>query len=133
MTLPLRVFARGPPLSALSKERQAVASHVHVIPHSSGLRIVSSASASRFRLGGAFALNARTRGRGRLQIVAVFERYTERAIKAVMLAQQEAKLLGSMEVPAFLGQQILNVHISGLGRTDNCGLGTEVIGMYLTT
>lgn len=103
MTLPLRVFARGSPLSAFSNERQVVGSLIHAIPQSSGLRTVSSACVSRNRLGRTVALNARTRGRGRLQIVAVFERYTERAIKAVMLAQQEAKLLGSLEVPALLG------------------------------
>ena len=35
---------------------------------------------------------------GRLLVEAVFERFTERAIKAVMLAQQEAKALGRAEV-----------------------------------
>jgi ATP-dependent Clp protease ATP-binding subunit ClpC len=35
---------------------------------------------------------------GRLRVSAVFERFTERAIKAVMLAQQEAKAAGRSEV-----------------------------------
>ncbi len=37
-------------------------------------------------------------GRRALHVAAVFERFTERAIKGVMLAQQEAKALGSSEV-----------------------------------
>jgi len=43
---------------------------------------------------------ARTNNQARepMKIVSVFERFTERAIKAVMLAQQEAKALGKPEV-----------------------------------
>ena len=37
-------------------------------------------------------------GRRALHVAAVFERFTERAIKGVMLAQQEAKALGASEV-----------------------------------
>ena len=37
-------------------------------------------------------------GRARLRISAVFERFTERAIKSVMLSQQEAKLFSSPQV-----------------------------------
>ena len=37
-------------------------------------------------------------GRARLRVNAVFERFTERAIKSVMLSQQEAKLFSSPQV-----------------------------------
>ena len=40
----------------------------------------------------------RTASRGFQPVRAVFEKFTERAIKAVMLAQQEAKNLGVLEV-----------------------------------
>ena len=39
--------------------------------------------------------------RGSLVISAVFERFTERAIKSVMLAQQEAKMFASSQVQCF--------------------------------
>ena len=42
---------------------------------------------------------------GRLRVSAVFERFTERAIKAVMLAQQEAKAQGRSEVIALTPPQ----------------------------
>ena len=48
--------------------------------------------------GAAPAPGARPAGRRGLHVAAVFERFTERAIKGVMLAQQEAKALGSHEV-----------------------------------
>lgn len=99
-------FARGPSINVLSSERHVVVVPAPFIPHYSGLRTLPISSESRLRVGRAFALNCRTRRRGVLQVVAVFERYTERAIKAVMLAQQEAKLLGSAEVPALSGCEI---------------------------
>lgn len=40
----------------------------------------------------------RAKGRRQLQVHAVFEKFTERSIKAVMMSQQEAKNLGSVEV-----------------------------------
>jgi len=39
-------------------------------------------------------------------VTAVFERFTERAIKAVMLAQQEAKALGRAEVGNISDQRL---------------------------
>jgi hypothetical protein len=39
-----------------------------------------------------------TMRRGVVAVTAVFERFTERSIKAVMMAQQEAKLMGASEV-----------------------------------
>lgn len=41
---------------------------------------------------------ARAAGRRILKVEAVFEKFTERSIKSVMIAQQEAKLLGATEV-----------------------------------
>jgi hypothetical protein len=41
------------------------------------------------------------RSRTILKVQAVFEKFTERSIKSVMLAQQEAKLLGASEVGFF--------------------------------
>mmetsp|Transcript_10026 Transcript_10026/g.21446 ORF Transcript_10026/g.21446 Transcript_10026/m.21446 type:complete len:958 (+) Transcript_10026:149-3022(+) len=38
------------------------------------------------------------RGRKALRVAAVFEKFTERSIKSVMISQQEAKLLGASEV-----------------------------------
>eukprot|EP00884_Botryococcus_braunii_P021637 jgi/Botrbrau1/8157/Bobra.357_2s0005.1 len=94
--LSLGAFARGPPPYVLMSERHELVISA-CIPHHPGLRRLPTSNASRIRVGRSLALKGRIRERGSLQVVAVFERYTERAIKAVMLAQQEAKLLGSME------------------------------------
>jgi len=56
----------------------------------------------------------------RLQVNAVFERFTERAIKAVMLAQQEAKGFSAPEV----GTQQLLLGLVAEDRSDNGFLGS---------
>lgn len=50
-------------------------------------------------LGGAcsYAASSRPR-RGSVRVTAVFERFTERSIKAVLLAQKEARMFGSAQV-----------------------------------
>mmetsp|Transcript_31819 Transcript_31819/g.90376 ORF Transcript_31819/g.90376 Transcript_31819/m.90376 type:complete len:930 (-) Transcript_31819:498-3287(-) len=63
---------------------------------------MSSAWGSRLSLSAAFSASQRRMAgsRGFQPVRAVFEKFTERAIKAVMLAQQEAKNLGVLEVTA---------------------------------
>jgi hypothetical protein len=115
--LSLGNFARGPPLNALLSDRHVLVLPSPIIPNYSGLRTLLTRNASRFRVGGTFALKRRDWTRGSLQVVAVFERYTERAIKAVMLAQQEAKLLGSLEVPALSGSELVTLYIFFISST----------------
>jgi hypothetical protein len=87
------------------------------VPHFNGWRRMPAAEGGAFRTaaGRTTALNQHNRARGVLHVSALFEKYTERAIKAVMLAQQEAKSLGSPEVRTrlFGTQKIQNSCIFG--------------------
>jgi hypothetical protein len=51
-----------------------------------------------------------SRSRGKLTVNAVFEKFTERSIKSVMIAQQEAKNMGAGEVLAICQLRPGNSH-----------------------